>query len=103
MIPDGSQIFEVSLPAVVTVSGEVGVPRLPTGMGIITAARKEIPVWTNQDISADAALVGAGAKSSELLSLTIPKHERKCEFINGETPDELADNLAAKLRSAGAI
>ena len=103
VIPDGSQVFEVSLPAVITVSSEVGVPRLPTGMGIITAARKEIPVWTNQDINADTSLVGANARGSELLSLTIPEHERKCEFIGGETPDELAANLAAKLRAAGAI
>ena len=103
VIPDGSQVFEVPLPAVITVSSEVGVPRLPTGMGIITAARKEIPVWTNQDINADTSLVGANAQGSELLSLSIPEHERKCEFISGETPDELATNLAAKLRAAGAI
>ncbi len=102
-IPDGSQVFEVPLPAMVTISGEVGVPRLPTGMGIITAARKEIPVWTNQDINADASLVGANAKSSELLSLSIPEHERKCEIVSGETPEEVAANLAAKLRAAGAI
>jgi len=103
VIPDGYQVFEVPLPAVVTVSSEIGVPRLPTGMGIITAARKEIPVWTNQDIHADASLIGANAKGSELLSLSIPEHERKCEIIGGETPDEVAANLAAKLRAAGAI
>lgn len=102
-IPDGSQVFEVSLPAVITVGSEIGPPRLPTGMGIITAARKQIPVWTNEDINADVSLVGAGARGSELQSLSIPKHERKCEFIEGEAPDELAANLAAKLRAAGAI
>ena len=103
VIPDGHQVFEVSLPAVVTVSNEIGVPRLPTGMGIVTAVRKEIPVWTNQDINADPSLIGANAEGSQLLSLTIPERERECEIIGGETLEEAAGNLAAKLRAAGVI
>jgi electron transfer flavoprotein beta subunit len=103
VIPDGHQVFEVSLPAVITVSNEIGVARLPTGMGIVTAVRKEIPVWTHQDINADPSLFGANAKGSELLSLSIPQRERECEIIGGETPEEAAGNLATKLRAAGVI
>ena len=103
VIPDGHQVFEVSLPAIVTVSNEVGLPRLPTGMGIVTAVRKEIPVWTNQDINADPSLIGANAEKSQLLSLAIPERERECEIVSGETPEEAAGNLAAKLRAAGVI
>ena len=103
VIPDGYQVFEVSLPAVLTVSNEIGLPRLPTGMGIVSAVRKEIPVWTNQDINADASLIGANAERSKLLSLAIPERERECEIVGGETPEEAAGNLAAKLRAAGVI
>jgi len=103
VIPDGHQVFEVSLPAVLTVSNEIGLPRLPTGMGIVSAVRKEIPVWTNQEINADPSLIGANAEGSKLLSLSIPERERKCEIISGETPEEAAGNLAAKLRAAGVI
>ena len=103
VIPDGHQIFEISLPAVVTVSNEIGVARLPTGMGIVTAMRKEIPVWTHQDINADPSLVGSNAEGSELLSLSIPQRERECEIIGGETPEEAAGNLATKLRATGVI
>ncbi|MFC1974617.1 electron transfer flavoprotein subunit beta/FixA family protein [Chloroflexota bacterium] len=103
VIPDGYQVLEVSPPAVVTVSGEIGLPRLPTGMGIITAARMEIPVWTNQDINADTSLIGANAVHSTLVSLSIPERERKCEIISGETPAELATNLTAKLKELGLI
>jgi len=78
-------------------------PRLPTGMGIVSAVRKEIPVWSNQDINADVSLIGANAEGSKLLSLSIPERERKCEIVGGETPEELAGNLAAKLRAAGVI
>ena len=102
-IPDGKQGFEVSLPAVLTVSHDIGLPRLPTGMGIIQATRKQIPVWTNQDINADAALIGVDSAGSKLDSLYIPDRERKCEFVNGETAEEIADNLVAKLKAAGVI
>ena len=102
-IPDGYQVFEVSLPAVLTVSNEIGVPRLPTGMGIVTAVRKQIPIWSNQDINADDSLIGARAEASELLRLSIPERERKCEIVSGETPEEVAGNLTAKLRAAGVI
>jgi electron transfer flavoprotein beta subunit len=102
-IPDGYQVFEVSLPAVLTVSNEIGVPRLPTGMGIVTAVRKEIPIWSNQDINADDSLIGASAEASKLLRLSIPERERKCEIVSGETPEEVAGNLTAKLRAAGVI
>lgn len=103
VIPDGYQVFEVSLPAVLTVSNEIGLPRLPTGMGIVSAVRKEIPVWSNQDINADVSLIGESAEGSKLLSLSIPERERKCEIVNGETPEEVAGNLAEKLRAAGVI
>jgi len=103
VIPDGYQVFEVSLPAVLTVSNEIGLPRLPTGMGIVSAVRKEIPVWSNQDINADVSLIGESAEGSKLLSLSIPERERKCEIVDGETPEELAGNLAVKLRAAGVI
>jgi electron transfer flavoprotein beta subunit len=103
VIPDGYQVFEISLPAVLTVSNEIGLPRLPTGMGIVSAVRKEIPVWTNQDINADASLIGAKAEKSQLLSLAIPERERECEIVGGETPEEAAGNLAAKLRATGVI
>jgi electron transfer flavoprotein beta subunit len=102
-IPDGCQVFEVSLPAVLTVSNEIGLPRLPTGMGIVSAVRKEIPVWSNQDINADVSLIGANAEGFNLLNLSIPERERKCEIVGGKAPEEIAGNLAAKLRAAGVI
>ena len=97
---DGYDVFEVTLPAVVTVSQEIGLPRLPTGKGILAAARKQIPVWTAADIGADAAMIGPGAARTELLKLSIPVHEAKCELITGENTAEAAIKLALRLREA---
>jgi electron transfer flavoprotein alpha/beta subunit len=100
---DGYQVFSVPTPAVVTVSNEVGQPRLPSGWGIIAAARKQLTVWKAQDIDADASKVGAAAARRKLKKLFIPKRERKCEIVSGETITEAAGKLAERLRQAGVI
>jgi len=103
VIPDGYEIVEVPLPAVVTVSSEIGQARLPSGRGIIMAARKEIPVWKAQDIDCDPCAVGVGAARSELLELFIPSQERRGEVVGGENGVEAADNLALRLREEKVI
>ncbi|MBL7119791.1 MAG: electron transfer flavoprotein subunit beta/FixA family protein [Dehalococcoidia bacterium] len=103
VIPDGYEIVEVSLPAVVTVSSEIGQARLPSGRGIIMAARKQIPVWSAQDIDCDLSAVGIGAARSELLGLFVPSQDRKGEIISGENAAEAADNLALRLKESKII
>lgn len=103
VVLDGLEIIEAKLPALVTVSNEIGQARLPTGKGIIFAARKQIPTWTAGDIGCDASLIGSGAAKSELLSLSIPSRARKGEIVEGESIEEAAGNLAMKLREMKAL
>lgn len=100
---DGYQVFTAPMPAVLTVSHEVGKPRLPSGWGIIAAAKKAIPIWNAGDISADPSLMGAGAARRKLVKLFIPVRERKCEIVGGEDAAEAAENLATRLRGAGVL
>ncbi len=102
VIPDGYQVFEVSTPTLITVSKEVGLPRLPTGRGIIKAAQQKIPVWTSGDISTDIPEAEGNIKS-QLLGLSVLKTARECEFIEGDDASEMATRLAEKLHSAGMI
>ena len=100
---DGHQVFSVPTPAVVTVSNEVGPPRLPSGWGIISASQKQIPVWGARDIDADPSRVGAKAAQRRLVKLFIPERKRKCEIIEGETSAEAAVKLAERLIKEGAL
>jgi electron transfer flavoprotein beta subunit len=100
---DGYQVFAVPTPAVVTVSNEVGQARLPSGWGIIAAARKQLPVWKAANIGADSSQIGAAAARRKLKKLVIPRRERKCEKVSGETVAEAAEQLAERLRQAGVI
>jgi electron transfer flavoprotein beta subunit len=92
----GYDVIESTLPAVVTVSNEIGEPRYPTIKGIMAAKKIEPVVWKPGDIGFDAA---AGVKT-KLRRLFQPVHEGKCEFAEGETPEEMAVNLANKLRES---
>ena len=100
---DGYQVFAIPTPAVVTVSNEVGRPRLPSGWGIIAAARKQVPLWNAGDIDASSSQVGANAARRKLVKLFIPVRERKCEIIQGETMAEASVKLATRLREAKVI
>ncbi len=95
----GYDVIESSLPAVITISNEVGEPRYPTIKGIMAAKKIEPVIWKPGDIGLDAP---AGVKT-KLHRLFQPVHEGKCEFADGDTAEEMAVNLANKLRESKTI
>ena len=97
---DGYEVVEVPLPAVITVSNEIGEPRYPTIKGIMAVKKVEPVVWKPADIGIDPSKVGAAGRRASMLKLFQPVHEGECEFSEGETPEEAAVNLALKLREA---
>ena len=97
---DGYMVVEVPLPAVITVSNEVGEPRYPTIKGIMAAKKVEPIVWKPADIGVESSQVGVAGQRAKMLKLFQPVHEGKCEMAEGETPEEAAANLALKLREA---
>lgn len=93
IIEEGFETVEVQLPAVLAVSNEINTPRYPTLKGIMAAGRAKVEVLS----AGDLALDGAGRKV-KLLRLYVPKVETQIEWIEGETPEEQAVNLARRLR-----
>jgi electron transfer flavoprotein beta subunit len=100
IIPDGHEVVEVPLPAVVTVSNELGLPRYPTLRATMAANRKRPTLWKASDLAIDLAQLQAHL---QLVELFMPSSERQCEFIEGENEEEIARQLALKLREAKLI
>jgi len=96
-LKDGYEVLEAPMPSLVTVSNEIGLPRLPAGMRIMIAARKQIPVWTAQDIGAESSQLDKANAHSEVTGLSVPTRKTECEIITADTPSEAAVNLALKL------
>lgn len=100
VLGDSFETIEVPLPAVVTVSNELGEPRYPKLPQIMAAARKQVTVWTASDLGLSPDQVGAQGARLSLDRLFIPQVKSQCEFMEGDTPEEMAASLARKLREA---
>jgi electron transfer flavoprotein beta subunit len=101
VLTDGFQKVEAQLPAVVTVSNELGEPRYPQLRQIMMAARKQVTNYGASDLGVDAAeLSGAGLNIEKLYK---PTYDLQTEFIEGDTPQEAGEKLAARLREAKII
>jgi len=100
MTADGYDVVETPLPALLTISNEIGEPRYPTIKGIMAAKKKDPVIWSPADIGVDSAQIGSAGRRTKMLKLYQPVHEGKVEVIEGESPEEAAVNLALKLREA---
>jgi len=98
VIPDGYEVIEVPLPALVTLSNEHPAPRYPNIKGIMAAKKKEPVIWKPADIGVEPSQIGANGRQAKLLKLFQPVRDTKCEVMKGDTPEEAAANLATKLR-----
>lgn len=95
--PAGEEVVTASLPAVVTVSNELGEPRYPTSRSMIEARRN--PPTTRQ---AEELLDATGRHAVELVQLFLPDPRGgECEMIAGETPADRAQALMRRLAETG--
>jgi electron transfer flavoprotein beta subunit len=97
IVNDGFEVLEAPMPSVVTVSSEIGLPRLPAGMSLMLARRKQIPLWNAQEIGAESSQLDKSNAHIVVTGLSVPDRKTECEMISGNTPGEAAANLAVKL------
>lgn len=92
-IEEGRQVVDCKMPAVVSVSKDIGEPRYPSFMGIRKASRATIPTWSLGDLSlsAPASIV----RWPELMNP--PVREVTTEIITGDSPQEIAEKLVDKI------
>ena len=99
VVEDGFENVELPLPAVVTVSNEFGEPRYPKLPQIMAAAKKTVIQWKVADIGLDASQVGAAGARLKLERLATPPRGGLVELMPGDTPEDQAAALVAKLRA----
>jgi electron transfer flavoprotein beta subunit len=100
VLPDAVETIEAPLPAVVTVSNELGEPRYPKLQQIMQAGKKPVQTMTAADLGVD---LKALTPRLTLESLFVPVVETKVELMEGETPEEQAMALARRLKEAKLI
>lgn len=97
ILSDGFEVLEAPTPSLVTISSEIGLPRLPDGVRLMMVRRKPVPAWNADDIGAESSELGRDKAHIEITGLSVPTRKTECEIISGATPSETAVTLAEKL------
>lgn len=95
-VPVGYEVVEAPLPALVTVSNEVGELRYVSRTKMMALLKRPAPIpkWGLKDLVEDPGSL----KKIELLSLAPPADMgRACVLLEGASPEEKAERLAAVL------
>jgi electron transfer flavoprotein beta subunit len=99
VLPDGHQVLQAGLPAVLTIHKSLGDLRTATAGALMEAHKRPVTVWTAEDLQ----IQPADYIKAHLLRYYIPHHESMVEMITGATPDDIGTDLANRLFSIGAI
>jgi electron transfer flavoprotein beta subunit len=96
VIPDGYEVVEAPLPALVTVSNELGLP----------LSHHACHHGGESQTSSYVEALGPGSRPASLQSslqvvdLFVPVQDQTCEFIDGSDEREIAHTLFQKLRES---
>ena len=103
VLDDGFETVETRLPAVVTISNELGVVRKANLRETMKAARKPTHVWSSSEIGIPADRLGEAGARRVLERLFVPAKNIHCEMFNGNTPEEIATSIIRRLREVKVI
>jgi electron transfer flavoprotein beta subunit len=102
MMEDGHDIFELSLPALITVVKEINTPRLPSLRGMMMSKKAVIRKFTAADIGADPARIGLTGSPTQVVKIFYPPARQGGEKIAGDA-QESASKLVVKLKELKVI
>jgi electron transfer flavoprotein beta subunit len=103
VLADGFETVEADLPAVVTVSNELGAARKPNLRETMRAARKPLSVRSATDIDLMPAEIERFAARRVRERLYVPVKSGACEIMTGADETAQAAQLAERLQAARLI
>jgi electron transfer flavoprotein beta subunit len=84
-LEDEVEILEISLPAVVSVTSDINLARIPSLKNIIAAGKKTATIWSINDVE-----LSKPVNSIEILDTKAPKQvDRKQDIIEGDSDDAI--------------
>ena len=94
-LEDDVEVIELSVPAVLCVTSDINVPRIPSMKAILGAGKKPVNQWQASDIGWSQS-----APLAELTGIRVPPQtERKHIILDNDSPEAIAE-LAEYLKKA---
>lgn len=94
----GINVWKVSLPCVVSVTKNINTPRLPSLRGMNKAVKVPITEYSVEDLDIDLPTVRPKLLEHEPIASQV-----RTEFIEGQSPDEIANKLITAIKTKGAL
>ncbi|MCQ8906712.1 putative electron transfer flavoprotein FixA [Escherichia albertii] len=94
-LEDAVEELELSLPAVISVSSDINVPKLPSMKAILSANKKPIIQWGADDLATDVL-----QPTATRISVSAPEQKNRLGVIVEEDSDESINIFADYLRQA---
>lgn len=83
---DGTELLEVGIPAVISVTSDICIPKIPSMKDILAAGKKPSRIFTREELGAPSE------KGVETLSLLAPEStERKQVIVKGDGEEQIAE------------
>jgi electron transfer flavoprotein beta subunit len=92
-------VLESSLPALITTNKGLNEPRYATLSNILKAKKKPLDTVSLADLGLDASEFGEGARKIKVEEMTLPPARPPITMVQGDTPQELATELARLLHT----
>ena len=96
------EVFEILLPAVLTIQTGINEPRYVSLLGIRKAAKKEIKVFRASDLNLKAEEVGLSGSDIRLEKIFLPSAGEGAEILEGK-PEEIAHKVFDILKDKGGL
>ena len=94
--PDGDEVVRAKLPALVTVTSELGAPRFPSAKAKMAARKMNAQLIAIDTLGLDAAAL---EPQVVLKRQFVPQVQGNCEFLSG-TPAQIVQALMQHIRQA---
>ncbi len=102
LMEDRYEIFEVNLPAAISVVKDINIPRVPSLRGKVKARNMEIPVWDAKKLEADEDEVGLSGSYTQVIKIFTPEIKHDIKMIEGST-EEQVEQLYKELKDLKVI
>ena len=99
MVEEGHEIIETTLPALITVTKEINVPRLPSLRGIMKSKSAAVTTWGINDLNVSENMVGLAGSSTQVIKIFFPERVSQAEILEGDLESRV-DTLIDRLKGA---
>lgn len=91
---DGYELVKAPMPALITISSELGELRYISIKALQSVRTKPVKMFQAEDLNLDIQKL----TSRKIFKLSALQGQRECKFIEGDSPQQKGENLALRLR-----